>query len=190
MLALLLAVLATQAVSAQPAAAIGQPGRGRTVARVETASGVTTTVPPLGDRFCISITATPGVSWADVTYRTMAAQGANLSCATTNAAGLSAHGGTVDWTLEDGAGNCTNLPSSTGWTGTTTHRVTGCVSPGRMVLCRNGATVATSGTPRALNNTTPASWKLGLSVVAHSDWGGTLRDFRACKGATSCSDCP
>lgn len=169
---------------------VGDVRPGMPVAFVAAASATTQSVPPLGDRFCVSITATPATTWAATSYNLMAAQGANLACAATNAAGLQARTSLVDWSVEDGVGNCTVLSSPATFAGSVTYRVTGCASPGRMVLCRDGVILATSVVPRSLNNTTAATWNLGNAQAGASAWGGTLTNFRVCRGATNCSDCP
>lgn len=186
----LLVALALASVQLSPQPAIGRPVKGRTVAAVYDASNTTTLVTPLSDRFCVSATVTPGAgTWSDATYRAIISQGANLSGVATNGAGFSAHGGIVDFIVNPVSGTSTSVAVTTGWTASTTYRITGCSGPGGLVVCRSGVVVGTNQPPRALTDASTVTWKLGQAVSGMPAWGGVITNFRACKGATRCTDC-
>lgn len=190
MLAHLLA-LALAAVQLSPQPAIGRPRAGRVVAAVYDASNTTTLVTPLADRFCVSATVTPATTWnPDATYRAVISQGANLSGVATNGAGFYSYSGKVGFIVNPISGTSTGIETAAIWTGSTAYRMTGCSGPGGIRICQNGAQVAFAPIPRMLTNTSTVTWKLGQAVTGMPLWGGVIRNFRACKGATRCTDCP
>ena len=75
----------------------------------------------------------------------------------------------------------------------TPHRITACNNAGNLQLCADGvdtgATVSGVGTGRWTANPTIGSI-LGGNTGAIRQWDGDISNFKLCKGATRCSDCP
>jgi hypothetical protein len=155
-------------------------------ATARAATVATAPLPALGNKWCVSVTATA---------QTFNAASRGLWTTGTAAAANSStfwvtSGNALAFSLWDSSGVArTAAPASTP-SDSAAHRVTACNNSGTLTACVDGVAgtpVSTGGT--GLWTSTPATIDLGRRA-ATLEWAGSLSGLRLCKGATRCGMCP
>lgn len=150
---------------------------------------VTTPLPDLGNKWCVSVTAKA----ADVSSNHILWAGG----ATASANSIRLYQTSSSYILDvyDGAAAIRNAVSTTTPT-TVATRLTACGNgtADGVRICKNGVDITTSraGAGTALFSGPPAStlFYLGTHSGGTSIFDGALSNLKVCKGATRCGDCP